>query len=170
MAKDYYQILEISPDTNQELIKVAAQTRANEINEAFRVLSDPLQRQAYDESRHSVTRTSSAAVASAPAMAINTASAPETTKVYRSSVQFSQNRRRQLSTEGAGVGIGSMGGVLSKLKIDGPSSAKEIIILVLAIVFLGYVASDFFVPLNERIGNDLKLEFKTLDKQKSPMN
>ena len=48
--KDYYQILGINPDTDQTKIKAAAQAKANEINEAFRVLNDPEQRRAYDAS------------------------------------------------------------------------------------------------------------------------
>lgn len=167
MTKDYYSILGISPDTDQALIKAAAQARANEINEAFHVLGDPAQRQAYDAARNSSI---AANFVTAPEMAANQTSSAETTKVYRSSVQFSQGRRRQ-STESdndkTGTGISSMNGVLSKLKIEAPSSAKEIIILLLAVVFLGYIASGFFVPLNERIGSDIALDFKNLNKQQS---
>ena len=48
--KDYYQILSIERDTDQTEIKAAAQAKANEVNEAFRVLNDPEQRRAYDAS------------------------------------------------------------------------------------------------------------------------
>lgn len=46
--KNYYQILGINPDTDQSKIKAAAQAKADEINEAFRVLNDPEKRKAYD--------------------------------------------------------------------------------------------------------------------------
>jgi hypothetical protein len=46
--KNYYEILGISPDTPQHQIKTAAQAKANEINEAFRVLYNPETRQAYN--------------------------------------------------------------------------------------------------------------------------
>ncbi len=46
--KNYYEILGISPDVDQSNIKTAAQAKANEINEAFRVLNDPQKRREYD--------------------------------------------------------------------------------------------------------------------------
>ncbi len=49
MLCNFYEILEISPTTESSLMIVAAQTKAAQINRAFRTLSQPLERERYDD-------------------------------------------------------------------------------------------------------------------------
>jgi curved DNA-binding protein CbpA len=166
MTKDYYAILGIKPDTDQSLIKTAAQAQANEINEAFRVLNDPETRAAYDaiwqqhyaqdkgisSPNQSVVMPSS----SAPIMGAYGEHNPP-----RSSVAFATHSKKSLRENHNTI----FSQLAAKVRIQAPNSIREILILLLAVVFFVYVASGFFVPLHERqdVGNNLN--FKRLSQQ-----
>lgn len=165
MTKDYYAILGIAPDTDQALIKDAAQARANEISEAFRVLGDIEQRKKYDALRMNTAsatthRTSAPTAiltetaAQAPASAeFSNASPAQSKHKQRSSIQFSQKQqsRQAGNTFVPDIGGGGlMNNLLAKMKIDPPNSAREVVIFLLSVVFVAYMASGFFADPQDR--------------------
>ncbi|OUD13087.1 hypothetical protein TPSD3_10585 [Thioflexithrix psekupsensis] len=166
MTKDYYAILGIKPDTDQSLIKTAAQAQANEINEAFRVLNDPEQRAAYDViwQQHYAQNS----VVSSPNPSVITAS-PSSPKMGmhgehnppRSSVTFATYSKDKTSSDRGNF----LGQLVAKVRIQAPNSMREVLILLLAVVFFVYVASGFFVPLHERQDVGSNLNFKRLSQQ-----
>jgi curved DNA-binding protein CbpA len=124
--KNYYQILGISPDTEQLAIKAAAQAKANEINEAFRILNDPEQRKAYDLSLRESSKPSEPIAKSQ-----STQATPPKFKVKGESRQRFTNM---------------LGSWSEYLHIETPSSLRDVVIFAIALVFFVYMLGQFFFP------------------------
>jgi curved DNA-binding protein CbpA len=118
--KNYYQILGINPDTDQSKIKAAAQAKADEINEAFRVLNDPEKRKAYDLTLSPIIK---------PEITPSTSKPPEF-KVA------GENQQRFISM------LSSWG---EYLRIETPS-LRDVMIFMVALVFFMYMLVQFMFP------------------------
>ncbi|WP_353572946.1 J domain-containing protein [Candidatus Albibeggiatoa sp. nov. BB20] len=129
--KNYYQILGISPNTDPSEIKAAAQAKANEINEAFRVLNDPEKRQAYDLSLlPKQPEAEPLKPVPKPQIAQSTATPPK--------FKVSGESRRRFTDM-----IGSWS---EYLRIEAPTSLRDVVIFMLAVVFLLYMLGQFLFP------------------------
>ncbi|EIJ41931.1 hypothetical protein BegalDRAFT_1028 [Beggiatoa alba B18LD] len=149
MDKNYYEILGINPNTEQSLIKAAAQAKANAINEAFRQLSDTERQQAQSKIQMQVNEINEA---------FRVLNDVEQRKMYdaqRVNQQQASSRatpKRQLPVVDAGAITAqssnkegnSFGRLLERMTIT-PPTLKDIIIFVLALLFFLYMLSGLFV-------------------------
>jgi curved DNA-binding protein CbpA len=126
---NYYQILGISPDTDSSKIKAAAQAKANEINEAFRVLNDPEKRQAYDKTLAKQADIKRSDPVSKPQIIPTTTTPPK----FKVSGESRQRFANMLSSWG------------EYLHIETPSF-RDVVILMVALVFFLYMLGQFFFP------------------------
>ncbi|MCV6639388.1 hypothetical protein [Candidatus Albibeggiatoa sp. nov. NOAA] len=122
--KNYYQILGISPDTDQSEIKAAAQAKANEINEAFRILNDPEQRSTYDQTLKAELEPP------VPQTQTSRSATPPKFKVA------GENRKRFTNM------LSSWG---EYLHLETPS-ARDVTIFMVALVFFVYMLGQFLFP------------------------
>ncbi len=176
--RNYYEILGISPTTEQALIKAAAQRKANEINEAFRVLNDPQQRHLYDakvlnlnlpanantiENGGAVNSTLDKTTGSTSATTKTpqeTNTAPVNNRSYRSSVRFSTQKEVQAGSQ-LTLWWQNM---KSRMSIEAPTSIRDVVIFIAALAFVGYMASGFFTSPTERFAKE-RVELKRLSAQ-----
>ncbi len=176
--RNYYEILGISPTTEQALIKAAAQRKANEINEAFRVLNDPQQRHLYDakvlklnlpansntiENDSSINptldkTTSSTCSTTKPLLDMESNAVPvNNRRSYRSSVRFSTQKEVQAGSQ-LTLWWQNM---KSRMSIEAPTSIRDVVIFIAALAFVGYMASGFFTSPAERFAKE-RVELKRL--------
>jgi len=130
---NYYQILGISPDTDSSKIKAAAQAKANEINEAFRVLNDPDKRNAYDMT-----------LVAKPADVVRPEPVSEPEITY-STTSTTTPPQFKVSGESRQRFTNMLSSWSEHLHIETPSF-RDVAILSVALVFFFYMLGQFFFP------------------------
>ncbi|ALG68052.1 J domain-containing protein [Beggiatoa leptomitoformis] len=143
MDKNYYEILGISPDTDQSLIKAAAQLKANTINEAFRQLNDT-------EKQHN--QASIQAQVNEINEAFRVLNDVEQRKMYdaqRINKQYGSVSKRQLpdakqTVKQQTTQTGVLSHLLERMTIT-PPAFKDVVIFAIALLFFLYMLSGLFV-------------------------
>lgn len=158
--KNYYEILGLNPDAPQSAVKPAAQAKANEINEAFRILNDPEQRKAYDawltsyagstaspQSNNSDSQADTVAVETYYATAKNTDS--KATSGSSTSFVTAPSMRSNAKSNATTATLAIkpfMRGVLEKFTYIEVSSFRDVVIFVAALAFFLYMLLSFLGP------------------------